>query len=109
APAVAFGGGSGNVKADGTFELKGLSGTRIIRAVSVPSGWVLKSVRVNGNDITDSGMDFKSGESTSGIEVTLTSKLTEVNGTVKDSSQQVKDYTLVVFAYAAQKWTQANN
>src|SRR4029078_7261635 len=109
APAVAFGGGSGNVKADGTFELKGLSGTRIIRAVSVPSGWVLKSVRVNGNDITDSGMEFKSGESTNGIEVTLTSQLTEVNGTVKDASQQVKDYTVVVFADEPQKWTLPNS
>jgi len=109
APAVAFGGGSGNVKADGTFELKGLSGTRIIRAINVPSGWMLKSVRVNGNDITDSGMDFKSGESTNGIEVTLTSQLTEVNGTVKDSSQQVKDYTVVVFADEPQKWTLPNS
>jgi carboxypeptidase family protein len=109
APAAAFGGGSGNVKADGTFELKGLSGIRIIRAVNVPSGWMLMSVRVNGNDITDSGMDFKSGESTNGIEVTLTSKLTEVNGTVKDSSQQVKDYTVVVFADEPQKWTLPNS
>ena len=108
-PGAGFGGGGNSVKADGTFELKGLSGTRIIRAVNVPSGWMLKSVRVNGNDVTDSGMDFKSGESVNGIEVTLTSKLTEVNGTVKDASQQVKDYTVVVFADEPQKWTLPNS
>jgi carboxypeptidase family protein len=108
-PGVAFGGGSGNLKADGAFELKGLSGARIIRATNVPSGWMLKSVRVNGNDITDSGMDFKSGESINGIEVTLTSKLTEVNGTVKDGAQSVKDYTVVVFADEPQKWTFPNS
>jgi len=107
-PTVSFGGGPGSVKPDGTFELKGLSGTRIIRAVNVPSGWMLKSVRVNGNDITDSGMDFKGGESINGVEVTLTSKLTEVNGTVKDGAQQVKDYTVVVFADEPQKWTSPN-
>jgi carboxypeptidase family protein len=107
-PTASFG-GAGNVKADGTFELKGLSGTRIIRPVNVPSGWMMKSVRVNGNDITDSGMDFKGGESINGIEVTLTSKLTEVNGTVKDGSQQVKDYTVVVFADEPQKWTLPNS
>jgi protocatechuate 3,4-dioxygenase beta subunit len=107
-PVASFG-GPGSVKADGTFELKSLSGTRIIRAVNVPSGWMLKSVRVNGNDITDSGMDFKAGESISGIEVTLTSKLTEVNGTVKDGSQQVKDYTVVVFADEPQKWALASS
>ena len=107
-PMVSFG-GPGSVKADGTFELKSLSGTRIIRAVNVPPGWMLKSVRVNGNDVTDSGMDFKAGESITGIEVTLTSKVTEVNGTVKDGSQQVKDYTVVVFADEPQKWALANS
>lgn len=108
-PVVSFGGGPGSVKADGTFELKSLSGTRIIRAANVPPGWMLKSVRVNGNDVTDSGMDFKAGESISGLEVTLTSKLTEVNGTVKEGSQPVKDYTVVVFADEPQKWTLANS
>src|SRR6185436_7505239 len=107
-PVVSLG-GAGSVKADGSFEMKGLSGTRIVRAVNVPAGWMLKSVRVNGNDITDSGVDFKSGESITGIEVTLTSKLTEVNGTVKDASQQVKDYTVVVFADEPQKWTLPNS
>ena len=107
-PVVSLG-GAGSVKADGSFEMKGLSGTRIVRAVNVPAGWMLKSVRVNGNDITDSGVDFKSGESITGIDVTLTSKLTEVNGTVKDASQQVKDYTVVVFADEPQKWTLPNS
>ena len=44
-----------------------------------------------------------------GVEVTLTSKLTEVNGTVKDGSQPVKDYTIVVFADEPQKWTLPNS
>ncbi len=102
-PGVSFA-GPGGVKADGTFELKGLSGARIIRAVNLPSGWMLKSVRVNGNDVTDTGIEFKAGESINGIDVTLTSKLTEVNGTVTDGSQPVKDYTIVVFADEPQKW-----
>jgi protocatechuate 3,4-dioxygenase beta subunit len=107
-PMISFG-GPGSVKADGTFELKSLSGTRIIRATNVPPGWMLKSVRVNGNDVTDNGVDFKAGESITGIEVTLTSKLTEVNGTVKDGSQPVKDYTVVVFADEPQKWALPNS
>ena len=107
-PVFAFA-GPGSVKADGTFELKGLSGTRIIRPANLPAGWMLKSVRVNGNDITDTGIDFKAGETVSGVEVTLTSKLTEINGTVKDGSQPVKDYTVVVFADEPQKWTLPNS
>ena len=70
---------------------------------------MLKSVRVNGNDITDSGMDFKPGEAVTGVEVTLTSKLTEVNGTVKDGSQPVKDYTVVVFSDEPQNWSLPNS
>ena len=40
-----------------------------------------------------------------GVDVVLTSKLTEVNGTVKAGSTQAKDYTLVVFSDESQKWT----
>jgi carboxypeptidase family protein len=107
-PVIGFG-GPGSVKADGTFELRGLMGTRVVRVGNLPPGWMLKSVRVNGQDITDAGMDFKSGEAVSGVEVTLTSKLTEVNGTVKDGSQSLKDYTLVVFSDDTQKWSLPNS
>ena len=107
-PMIGFG-APGTVKADGTFELKGLSGARIFRVANLPPGWMLKSVRVNGNDMTDSGIDFKPGEAINGIEVALTSKLTEVNGTVKDASQQVKDYTVVIFADEPQKWALPNS
>jgi hypothetical protein len=97
--------GGTNVKADATFALTGMSGTRIIRAMNLPPGWMLKEVRVNGADITDSGLEFKTGEAVSGVEIVLTSKLTEVKGTVTAAgSQPVKDYTLVVFADDPERW-----
>ncbi len=99
-------GGNGSVKADGSFELKGMSGARIIRASNLPPGWTLKSVNVNGADVTDTGMDFKGTEAVTGVEIVLTSKLTEVNGTVKGAgAQPVKDYTLVVFSDEPQRWS----
>jgi hypothetical protein len=107
-PMVAFA-GPGSVKADGTFELRGLSGTRIVRVAGLPPGWMLKSVRVNGNDVTDNGMDFKAGEAVTGVDVVLTSKLTEVNGSVKAGSSPSKDYTLVVFSDEPQKWSVPNS
>jgi len=101
----AMGGGSGSVKADGTFELRGLTGTRVIRAGGLPSGWMLKSVNVNGADVTDGGLEFKPGEAVAGVDVVLTSKVTEVSGTVKGSNgQPVKDYTLVIFSDEPQRW-----
>jgi protocatechuate 3,4-dioxygenase beta subunit len=107
-PGMSFG-GAGSVKADGTFELRGLNGRRIVRVSNIPAGWMLKAVRVDSNDITDTGMDFKPGEAISGVDVTLTSKITEVNGTVKDGSQQVKDFTIVVFPDEPQKWSLPNS
>jgi protocatechuate 3,4-dioxygenase beta subunit len=103
-PVMGFGGA--NVKADATFVLNGLSGTRIIRAMNLPPGWMLKEVRVNGADVTDSGVEFKAGEAVNGVEIVLTSKLTEVRGTVTAAgTQPVKDYTLVVFADDPERWT----
>jgi hypothetical protein len=71
---------------------------------------MLKEVRVNGADVTDTGVEFKSGEAVSGVEIVLTSKLTEVKGTVTASgSELVKDYTLVVFSDDPQHWTLPNS
>jgi protocatechuate 3,4-dioxygenase beta subunit len=108
-PVMAFG-GSGTVKADGAFELRGLSGTRLVRAANLPPGWMLKEVRVNSADITDTGMEFKAGEAIAGVEIVLTSKLTQISGTVTGAgSQPAKDYTLVVFSDDPQRWTLVNS
>jgi hypothetical protein len=107
-PGMMFG-DSNSVKADGTFEVHGLTGTRLFRVVNVPTGWTMKSVRVNGADITDAGLEFKPGEAVTGVEIALTSKGTTVSGTVTASgSEPVKDYTLVIFADDPQRWTLPN-
>jgi protocatechuate 3,4-dioxygenase beta subunit len=107
---IGFGGmSSGGLKPDGAFELKGLAGTRLIRAVNLPPGWMLKSVRVNGVDATDSGIEFKSGEAVSGIEVVLTARTTTVTGTATASDgSPLKDYTVVVFADDPELWRLPN-
>ena len=82
-PAMSCGGRRGTPKDDGTFELKGLTGTRIIRAANLPPGWIVKAVRVNGVDVTDTGVDFKtarSGRRPRGRRSRR--KVTEVTGTV---------------------------
>ena len=100
----AVGGAAGTVKEDGTFELKGLAGPRMIR-VAAPPGWTLKSVKLNGADITDTGADFKPGETTSGLEVELTSKATAVTGGVTgEAGGPLKDYTVVVFSEMPDHW-----
>jgi Carboxypeptidase regulatory-like domain len=97
--------GNSSVKDDGTFEMGGLIGIRVLRVMMPLKGWQLKSVRVNGTDVTDSGIDFKPGEDVAGIEMELTRKTTAISGTVTDAQgQALKDYTVVVFPDDPQKW-----
>ena len=98
--------GGSNVKDTGAFEVEGLIGQRVFRAANLPKGWILKHVKVNGEDVTDKGLEFKPGEDVSGIEIELTNRTTSINGSVTDDrNQPLKDYTVVVFAEDATKWT----
>jgi protocatechuate 3,4-dioxygenase beta subunit len=97
--------GGGQVKADGTFELKGLSGTRLFRAFNLPNGWMLKAVRVGGDEVTDTGVEFKPGQHLANVEVVVTSRVTEVNGSVTAAEgAALKDYTVVIFSDDPQHW-----
>jgi hypothetical protein len=96
----------GSLQADGSFELRGLAGTRLMRVLGLPPGWVLQSVNIDGQDVTDTGFDFKPGAAIAGVDLVVTNKTSEINGTVTASNgQPVKDFTLVVFAEDPAKWT----
>lgn len=90
--------------ADGTFELK--SGPGKMRIIMMnASGWTIRSVQVNGSDITDAGVDIKPGEDISGLEIELTNKLTAITGLVTNArGQAVKDYTAIAFSQDRDKW-----
>jgi hypothetical protein len=103
---IMVGASGASAKADGTFELKGLAGHRVIRATNLPPGWMLKAVRLDGTDVTDSGVDFKPGEQLSNLEIVLTSKTTEIAGGVTTADgKPTKDYTVVVFSDDPDHWT----
>lgn len=103
---VMVGGNGAPAKADGTFEVRGLAGHRIVRVGNLPSGWALKAVRVNATDVTDSGVDFKPGEQVANVEIVLTSKTTEINGSVTTANgEPTKDYTVVVFSDDPDHWS----
>jgi hypothetical protein len=98
------GGGPITVKDDWTFEGTGLSGRRLLRVASA-QGWAVKSITVDGEDVTDTGIEFN-GEDVEGIDIVLTQKLTEVAGAVTDGrGSNVADAVVVVFADDREKWT----
>ena len=102
--------GASNVKDPGTFEVDSLIGSRVFRVANLPKGWFLKRVTLNGEDVTDKGVDFKPGADVSGLDIELTNKSTSINGGVTDERGQVmKDYTAVIFPEDQAKWTLAMN
>jgi hypothetical protein len=97
--------GGGRVSNDGTFDLRGLAGPQRISVSNIPNGWVLKSITLESEDITDTPFDFKTGRNLDGLVVTLTDQLTDLSGTVSDSrGQAAKDYVVVIFPDDSHLW-----
>jgi protocatechuate 3,4-dioxygenase beta subunit len=97
------------VAEDLTFELKPTPGA--IRLVlgggftGPPTGWAIRSVRLEGVDVTDSGITVRPNEDVAGVELELTNRLTTVTGTVTNSRGEAsKDYIAIVFAQDKEKW-----
>jgi hypothetical protein len=98
--------GSGRVNEDGTFELRGLQGPQLIRATGLPEGWMVKSISLDGADITDVPFDFRPGTHINSLVITVTDRVTHISGAVRDGrGQAVADYVLVVFSEDAKLWS----
>jgi hypothetical protein len=96
----------GRVDADGTFRVTGLRGRRLFRVNGLPPTWVLHSVRLNGQDITDSGIEFKGDASEEGLEILLTDRVSEISGKVTtEKGDPTREYTVVVFPDDSAKWS----
>jgi hypothetical protein len=94
-----FGGGrmaDGSIADDGAFELGGVTGSVLFR-VNAPPSWALKSVTVQGEDMTDVPYEFKGAQALSDVVIVLTDKLTELSGSVTDTrGRAVTDYVVVL-------------
>jgi hypothetical protein len=91
------------VTGTGTFELNGLIGAQVLRVDRLPEGYVVKSIRANGRDITDSALEFRGSEAAN-VQVVLTNRISEVNGAVKANGQPVTAASVVLFPEEAAQW-----
>jgi protocatechuate 3,4-dioxygenase beta subunit len=108
---VGAGGPPRPVNDDFTFELKTAPGrVALVSIIQGPSNtWRLKSVRVNGADVTDVGFEVGS-QAVTGIEVEMTNRLQQVSGTVTDTrGGAVRDYTVALFPQDRTRWRMATN
>ena len=82
---------------DLTFEVARQFGVgRIMVGVS-SANWTLKKITLNGLDVTDAAVDFRTRD-VEGVEVLLTPKVSRVSGTVSDDKGPLSDYAVVIFS-----------
>ena len=81
---------------DWSFEYDGLFGALLVRPGGRPE-WLLRSVRVNGVDVTDTPLSFgRRADSLTDVEVILTSQGAEITGSAIDPRGQTGlTYTVV--------------
>jgi hypothetical protein len=94
------------VAKDGTFTLSGVSaGPHLIRPNGNTRGWSLKSVTIDGRDVTDTPIDVRAGQTLANVSVAFTDKQTEINGTIATASgTPMPDYTVLAFTTDTSLW-----
>ncbi len=93
-------GATAAARADGSFEAGNVFPGAYRPAVVFPSapGWWLRSVLVNGQDVLDSGLEFRPGVDVTGAVVTLTDRHSELTGTLQTpAGSPAPDYFVIAF------------
>ena len=85
---------NGAVNPNGQFELRGLNGRGTFRPIGTTL--LVKSIVIEGVDITDTPFDIKSGHNLGGLEITLTNTKTALSGIVRHAGGPAKDYVVAI-------------
>jgi hypothetical protein len=96
----------GRVDKDGKFTITGVqAGMHLIRPGGQLRGWTLGAVTIDGRDITDTAVELRSGQHLERVELRLTDKTNEINGTLTtDQGTPVTEYTVLAFSTDSAFW-----
>lgn len=98
------GGRGGLPNERGEFAMSDLMPGRYLLRATGPRGWTMKSVSVDGRDVTDEPLEVK-GDNVSSVNVVFTDRISAVSGTVRDGrGAGVANVTVVVFADDERLW-----
>jgi hypothetical protein len=79
------------------------AGQYVIRATA-PKGWTMKSVYIDGHEVTDQPIEVKA-DSITGINVIFTDKISGLSGTVRDTrGAGAADITVIAFPSDEKLW-----
>jgi len=85
----------------GDFQLAGVSGPSRLEVGGVPDDWMVKSILLDGEDVTDVPFDL-SGK-TGSLRVVMTDRITSLTGTVQ-SDRNRRDHNVIAFPDDPTKW-----
>ena len=95
------------VKADWSFAFNGMAGRFLFRVNGLPDDWMLRSVTLNGRDMTETAVETPTdGKPLTGLRMVLSQKGARVTGVVLDAhGAPLVDSSVVVFAEDPALWT----
>ncbi|MGE3509105.1 MAG: carboxypeptidase regulatory-like domain-containing protein [Vicinamibacterales bacterium] len=92
------------VDENGRFTLDGVAAGGHWLRTQTPRGWTVKSIVVEGRDVTDVPVELRSGQRMT-LAVTFTDQLSEITGLIRDTQgNPLTDYTVLAFADDASRW-----
>jgi hypothetical protein len=83
------------------FELVGLATPFTIGVQGVPGGWTVKSILLDGRDVSDEIVDLRGSNAT--LRIVLSDRASSVVGTVQSRNDSI-DYNVLVFPEDPTKW-----
>jgi hypothetical protein len=94
------------VTRDLRFVLDGVFGKNTLGVQNLPDGWIVKSIRYRGVDVTDLPTAFAPGTDTRAIEIVLTDRGAHVAARVVDvGGRPQTDAAVVLFPVDPARWT----
>jgi protocatechuate 3,4-dioxygenase beta subunit len=100
---------SAPVKPDLTFELSGLFGPTTIALNGAPRGWVVKTIKYRGQDITDTLVDFAGSRDGDALEIALTNRGARVSGRITDDrGAPASDARVMLLSADPARWKTLN-
>ena len=88
---------NGTLDDEGNFKLAGASGRVFFTVTPPPPGWVVRSVTLDGDDITDAPIDLTGRQALSDLRIVMTDKLSSLSGQVtNERGQPLTDYVVVI-------------
>jgi 5-hydroxyisourate hydrolase-like protein (transthyretin family) len=86
-----------------TFQLMGMFGP-VYFGARLPAGLMLKSIELNGTDVTDKAADLR-GPNPLEVRFVLTNRVTELSGVATIGGTPASNVSVVVFPDDERKWT----